>query len=68
MVKNRCKSCGKKMFYKWEKATNGRKMTKQIDGVSYYLASCPECGIQWYVKRQEDNCRSDYHPAQVPSW
>jgi len=64
MKKNRCKQCGKKMFYRWELSANGRKITKRIDGVNYYKASCPLCHCEWYVKRQEDDCRSDYHPAR----
>jgi len=54
------------MFYRWELSANGRKITKRIDGLNYYKASCPECGCSWYVKRQEDTCRSDYHPPQTP--
>jgi len=63
MQKNHCKQCKQKIFYRWELSANGRKITKRVNGLNYYKASCPLCGCEWYVKRQEDTCRSDYHPT-----
>jgi hypothetical protein len=66
MQKNRCKACKQKMFYRWEKDKNGNKIYKKRYGVNYYKVSCPLCGCQWYVRRQEDNCRSGYQSTPAP--
>lgn len=65
MKKNRCKECGEKMFYRWEKDVNGNKTVKRRDGANYYKASCPLCGCSWFIRKKEDRVYHDY--GQVAS-
>jgi len=51
------------MYYKREVSKHGGKITKVINGIHYYKASCPLCGCAWFVKKNDGTTKSDYHPV-----